>query len=60
MELGTLYMIVTMPNGQIRTRAYPNQPIEHCWQKQKNLPNALVWCVPDRWRWINVIDFPRG
>jgi hypothetical protein len=28
MELGTLYMIVTLPNGQIRTRAYPNQPID--------------------------------
>jgi len=54
------YMMVTMPNGEIRTRAFPDQPIEHCWQRQKNLPSALVWCIPDRSRWINVIDFPKG
>ena len=28
-DAGTLYMMVTLPNGRIRTRAFPNQPIEH-------------------------------
>jgi hypothetical protein len=46
-------MIVTLKDGTVHTRAFRQENVDYCMRAQKNLPQALTWCIPDSWRWIN-------
>jgi hypothetical protein len=62
MDLGTLYMMLALPNGEIRTRAYPMRSMddlgrcEELERKAIEIParpdKPLVWCRDNR---INVV-----
>jgi hypothetical protein len=54
MDVATLYMIVTFKDGTVHTRAFRQENVDYCMRAQKNLPQALAWCIPDSWRWISI------
>ena len=51
MDAATLYMIVTLAEGTMRTEAFPQESVDYCLQAQENTPQVLAWCVPDSWNW---------
>ena len=54
MDVATLYMIVTLKDGTVHTRAFRQENVDYCMRVQKILPQALPWCIPDSSRWINM------
>ena len=54
MDAATLYMIATMPNGEMRARAYTQESASYCFEHQQNTREILSWCVSDSWSWINI------
>jgi hypothetical protein len=54
MGVAALYMIVTLKDGTVHTRAFRQENVDYCMRAQKNLPQALAWCIPDSRRLISV------
>jgi hypothetical protein len=41
MDAATLYMIVTLAEGTMRTEAFPQESVDYCLQAQENTPQVL-------------------
>jgi hypothetical protein len=54
MDAATLFMIITLKDGTVHMRAFRQENVEYCMRAQKNLPQALAWCILDSRRWISI------
>ncbi len=48
MDAATLYMVVTLKNGSMRTTAIPFEALELCQQQLHPGDKSLKWCTPNR------------
>ena len=51
MDAATLYMIVTLKDGSMRTDAIPHQDPTYCWAHGKYTPKVLECGVSDEEHW---------
>jgi hypothetical protein len=57
MDAATLYMIVTLKDGTMRTAHIRHDAIELCERSLAAIktPRTLAWCTPDRKHWTVVV-----